>query len=444
MLLVAPSAATRSRGALPRSEEVPPRAPSALGRDKPSSHGDGDMLLGEEALVAGPAQADGAALRRDREERHEGIGGDRRRHLHAEDLRAVPGRCEALDDVARNDAAVGAGPEAGLHRMQDQRLDLDDLARFGGLGRIDEDVGHVTSSTQAARVTITSAEALQNSPELVSAMATIFCESASLMRVAITALPFCGPSRALKTCGCGFFSLKTWIALTWSAGVIGLSTDTVSGTTLPFSTSGGRSSFTLPSRIVPAPTTCLMAAAMVSGVACADANGSTLSRAAPARKARRSSGECMARTLLLQGREISHHILDLLGRQDGLALEGLGDAVQAGGPVIGRHDRVWIETRAVGDAQAQLTHRPARASAGEARRQRALQAFLGNRAAVAQEAKTDAAVGDDGPTTGRIARPGGERLGDGIALDDDDVARPLLRPRREGGQRQEDGEQACS
>src|SRR5260370_33634769 len=99
-----------------------------------------------------------------------------------------------LDDVGRNDAAVGARPEAGLHRMQDQRLDLDDLARFGGLGGIDEDVGHVTSSMLAARVAITSAEALQNAPELGSAMATSFCESASSMRVASAGLPLHVPA----------------------------------------------------------------------------------------------------------------------------------------------------------------------------------------------------------------------------------------------------------
>src|SRR5258708_37326345 len=120
----------------------------------------------------------------------------------------------------------------------------------------------------------------------------------------------------------------------------------------------------------------------------------------------------MRRRLLLQGRKISNHVLDLLGCQDGLAFEGLVDALQAGGPVIGRHDRVWIETRAVGDAQAKLARRPARAGAGEARRQGALEALLGNRAAVAQEAKADAAVGDDRPAAGPVAWPGGGRLGD--------------------------------
>jgi len=37
-----------------------------------------------------------------------------------------------------------------------------------------------------------------------------------------------------------------WMLATWSASVIGLSTETVSGTVLPFSTIGGNSSLTLP------------------------------------------------------------------------------------------------------------------------------------------------------------------------------------------------------
>src|SRR4029453_19357424 len=186
----------------------------AARRPRRSRNVNGDGLFGDKAFIARPAETDLAALGRHCEERHERIGGDRRREIHAEDLGAVPARGKALDDVARNDAAVGAGPEAGLHDMQDQRLELDHLALLGGLGRIDEDLGHVRSSRQAASVTITSALALKNSPLLVSAMATIFCESPSLMRGAITALPFRGPRRGAKTCGCGFFSLKTWIALT--------------------------------------------------------------------------------------------------------------------------------------------------------------------------------------------------------------------------------------
>src|ERR1700736_6686769 len=55
--------------------------------------------------------------------------------------------------------------------------------------------------------------------------------------------------------------------LTWFSAVIGLSTLTVIGTVLPFSTSGGTSSLTLPVFTAAVPTTFLIAAAMVSGVA---------------------------------------------------------------------------------------------------------------------------------------------------------------------------------
>src|SRR5262245_52846620 len=208
---------------------------SAARRPNKSGNGNGDGLFDGEAFVAGPAEGDSAALAGHHEEGDERIGRDRRREVHAKHLGAVPRRHEALDDVARNDRAVGARPEAGLHGMHDQGLELDDLALLRRLGRVDEDVGHVRSSRQAARVTITSALALKTSPLLVSAMATIFCESPSLMRVETIALPFFGLSFASKTWGCGFFSLKTWIALMWSASVIGLSADTVSGTALPFS-----------------------------------------------------------------------------------------------------------------------------------------------------------------------------------------------------------------
>src|SRR5262249_47399516 len=154
-------------------------------------------------------------LGRDREERDERISGDRGRELQVEDLDAVVGAGEALDDVARDHLAVGAGAEAGLHLVRDQGLDLEHLAPLDGLGHVDEGVAHDGgSSTQAASVTITLALAVQNSPLLVSAMATIFCESLSLMRAVNCARPARGPKVALSTYGCGFFSLKTWIALT--------------------------------------------------------------------------------------------------------------------------------------------------------------------------------------------------------------------------------------
>src|ERR1700722_11779893 len=55
--------------------------------------------------------------------------------------------------------------------------------------------------------------------------------------------------------------------LTKSSDVIGLATLTVIGTVLPFSTSGGTSSLTLPGRTTASPTTFLIAAASIAGVA---------------------------------------------------------------------------------------------------------------------------------------------------------------------------------
>ena len=69
------------------------------------------------------------------------------------------------------------------------------------------------------------------------------------------------------TLGCGFNSLKTWIALTWSFGVIGLSTSIVRDTVLPFSTSGGTSMCTLPFFTGASPTTLRIAAFIDAGVA---------------------------------------------------------------------------------------------------------------------------------------------------------------------------------
>src|SRR5690349_2428303 len=110
--------------------------------------------------------------------------------------------------------------------MRDQRLDRDDLAFLGLRRNVDECARHYTgSSRQAAIVTITSTSPDQKDPSLISAIATTRCESASLMRVEILAWPARGERRALMMLGCGFFSLKTWIALTKFSGVIGLSTD---------------------------------------------------------------------------------------------------------------------------------------------------------------------------------------------------------------------------
>src|SRR5262249_19054366 len=115
---------------------------------------------------------------------------------------------EQRDDVARDWGGVGTHPETALHRMRDQRLDLDDLAALC-LGRdVDQRACHRTrSSTQAASVTTTSALSVHNEPSLISARAVTCCESASLMRVDKRARPARGPSLTETTCGCGFFSV---------------------------------------------------------------------------------------------------------------------------------------------------------------------------------------------------------------------------------------------
>ena len=56
---------------------------------------------------------------------------------------------------------------------------------------------------------------------------------------------------------------------TWSACVIGLSTVTVTGTVLPFSTRGGMSRITLPGRTGPSPAKARIAASISTGVPCA-------------------------------------------------------------------------------------------------------------------------------------------------------------------------------
>src|SRR5690349_7654845 len=94
--------------------------------------------------------------------------------IGAENLLAIIAGDEGVDDVARDRLAVGVVAVAGLHRVRDQRFDLDHLAALV-LGRhVDERLGHGVSSTQAASVTIMSALADQNEPSLSSAIAITF------------------------------------------------------------------------------------------------------------------------------------------------------------------------------------------------------------------------------------------------------------------------------
>src|SRR3954470_107094 len=103
----------------------------------------------------------------------------------------------------------------------------------------------------------------------------------------------------------------------------------VIGTVLPFSTSGGISILTLPVRTTAAPTTFLIAAANVAGVApagCSATIGTVPITAAPPaspRNPRRVDCSCLCMVgsafLFAQCREICHEVFDLFRGQDRLA-----------------------------------------------------------------------------------------------------------------------------
>ena len=79
------------------------------------------------------------------------------------------------------------------------------------------------------------------------AAATTFCEVARRMRVLTRATPLAGPRRNSATSGSGLRPVNSAMATTWSAALMGLSTCTVTGTALPFSTNSGMSTCTPPS-----------------------------------------------------------------------------------------------------------------------------------------------------------------------------------------------------
>src|SRR5258708_36125101 len=145
-------------------------------------------------VVADPFKIELAALGRDRKEGDEGIRGDRRKQIGAENLSPIVTAGEAGDDVAWNDPASRGAAITGLHDVRHQRLDLDDLAALRAWRNVDQGGGHqITSSVQAASVTTTSTLADQNEPSDRCAMATIFWLSARRMRVEIWARPARGP-----------------------------------------------------------------------------------------------------------------------------------------------------------------------------------------------------------------------------------------------------------
>jgi len=106
---------------------------------------------------------------------------------------------------------------------------------------------------------------IQNEPSDISASATTRWLPASRTREVISAVPARGPRWKLAIRASGLRSEIRWIARTWSASVIGLSTLTFIATELPLSASSGISSFTRP---------CLTGAPFVMG----SSNGLTRSR----------------------------------------------------------------------------------------------------------------------------------------------------------------------
>src|SRR5688572_25424377 len=136
--------------------------------------------------------------------------------LGAIDLDAVIAAHEEGDDVSRDQLAALGAAKAGLHGVAGERFDLDDLAAPGLRGHCDYGARHQMSpsSRQADSVTITFTLPDQKEPSLICATASTVPLSAMRARVVRTARPARGPRWTLATFGCGFFSVKTWIAFT--------------------------------------------------------------------------------------------------------------------------------------------------------------------------------------------------------------------------------------
>src|SRR5262245_38854628 len=149
------------------------------------------------ALIVNPLKLQAARLRRHGRESEVGIGRDSWMPVSPEDLHAVIGARERVDDVAWDELAIDITAMAGLHGMGDQRFHLDDLALLGRAGDAHTRLchGHTllqlpqTSSTQAPSVTTMLAESDLTEPSLISAKASTVCDRARRRRVLISALP---------------------------------------------------------------------------------------------------------------------------------------------------------------------------------------------------------------------------------------------------------------
>src|SRR5262252_7977962 len=156
---------------------------------------------------------------------------------------------------------------------------------------------------------------------------------------------------------------------------------------LPFSTSGGMSSVTLPLRTGDSPITRWIAAFMVSGAASArrTRRGTVASAdapAAPASTTRRvydSVSPVIASSSVAQSHQESYDVFDLFRRQYGLAAKRRRDPFKSIQAVIGRHHGVRIRYARIDDPQPQLAFRIPRADTLEAGPDGALELLLRQR-----------------------------------------------------------------
>ncbi len=128
-----------------------------------------------------------------------------------------------------------------------------------------------------------SAVARRTLPSDRTASATTCWSSARRMRVCTSARASAGVKWKLAMPGVGLRVASRWMRTTWSAGVIGLSTATVSGTWPPFSAVAGRRSAMPPSSGCASPISSRIAASS-EDAACAP-KGSAASISSKGRRA---------------------------------------------------------------------------------------------------------------------------------------------------------------
>src|SRR5688572_18360144 len=109
--------------------------------------------------------------------------------LRAENLIAIIGRDESVNDVPLDPFACRRIAEAGLHIVRNQHFHPDDVAALRRGRNVDQGAAHMTSSRHAPIVTMTLTEPDQNDPSDISAIATTSCVSDSRMRVEKAARP---------------------------------------------------------------------------------------------------------------------------------------------------------------------------------------------------------------------------------------------------------------